>query len=1142
MNESLTRKVANKFTNGLLRELKRFADVSEADDCRGLFKPSIRRGSAGSSLVKQGHGQYWHSVEYDLMRCKLINEVLDIAQWDMDVVPQDPINPNNKFIWSQEFRHMLGFSDEHDLPDVLQSWSSRLHPEDKEKTINAFVTHLNDYTGRTPYDTECRLMLKDGSYRNFRAFGSALRDSVGVPLRVMGAVMDITEKKMAEAIKKRENLMRTANRAAEMLLSAEGEVAINAALIESMELVGRSADVDCVQIWGKEIIDGELNYAHAYGWLSDVGKQKTPVPIGLQFPYSARSEWTSMFLDGRCINSPIAELPGSSQDLFKAYDIKAIAMIPIFLQEQFWGLFSLVDYRSERTFTEDEISIIRSVARVMGSAVIRNARATKLCEAHERTRLLLDAMPIACHLWNKNFELFDCNEENTRLFSLQDKQEIIDNFYKFSPKCQPDGLLSSEKARACIQKAFEEGKCVTEWMHQLLDGTPVPTEVTLVRVAYGDDYVVAGYARDLREHKKMMNEIEQAHVRNRALIEKAQAANNAKSDFLAGMSHEMRTPLNAVIGLSGLILESEGLDEEIKINLEKIFNAGSTLLNIVNDILNISKIEAGKFELTLNEYDTPSLINDTITQNILRIYDKPIKFNLNINADMPTRLYGDELRIKQILSNLLSNAFKYTHMGTVELGIRSERTEDGDSVWVTAWVKDTGIGIRPEDINKLFFNYSQVDVKANRTIEGSGLGLAIVKKMIELMEGTITVKSEYGKGSVFTVRFKQKFVTDTPIGDSVVNNLKSFRYSNNKRDKDSKLVRIKMPHAKVLIVDDNITNLDVAKGLMKPYEMQVDCVTSGQQAIDAIRIEKVKYNAIFMDHMMPEMDGIEAAHRIRAIGTDYAKHIPIIALTANAIVGNEAMFLLNGFQAFLSKPISLIQLDTIIKRWVRDKPQEKSSVKPLSSESVNETDKIHCKTTLSELPEIPNVDVEKGLDMYAGEMEIYQIVLRSYAANTPAVIEKLRRVTAENLPDYAINVHGLKGASAGICADDIRNRGQDLEDMAKAGDLEGILALNDAFLHDTETLVSNIKAWLMEQDHKTGRPRLDTPDFAVLAQLRQCLINYDMNGVDGAMGILESADYDTNDDLITWLKEHIIKAEFDDAAKRITDIFHGTHI
>ena len=947
--------------------------------------------------------------------------------------------------------------------------------------------------------------------------------------RLRGEKVEVV--RLTKALKHREKMLSTVNRVAEMLLTTKDDTDIEAMLMESLEFVGRSVDVDCVQIWRNEMINGELFFSCVHEWMSDVGKQKTPAFFGSQFSYAAKPEWKNIFEHGGYISGSLSEMSREDRAFFSAYNVESVVLLPLFLQERFWGFFSIGDCRSEYTFTEDEISILRSVSLMMANTVNHSAQTAKIREAHERTRLLLDAMPLSCHLWNRDSKIFDCNEENTRLFNLKDRREILDSFYLYSPEYQPDGCLSSEKVALLLQKAFDEGKAVSEWMHQLLDGTPIPAEITLVRVAYEDDYVVAGYARDLREHKRMVREIEENAAKLEIAMKEAQAANNAKSDFLAGMSHEMRTPLNAVIGLAGLTLEIEGLNDEAKNNLEKVFNAGSTLLNIVNDILDISKIESGKLELIPNEYDIPSLINDTVTQNLLRIGEKPITFNLDIHSDMPTRLFGDDLRIKQILSNILSNAMKYTKEGSVELGIRSERIED-DAVLVTAWVKDTGIGIRPEDIDKLFSDYSQVNVKANRAIEGSGLGLAITKKMLELMDGSITVESEYGKGSVFTVKLKQKFVTDAMIGESVVKNLKSFRYSDDKRKQNSRLVRIKMPYARVLVVDDNITNLDVAKGLMKPYAMQIDCVTGGQQAIDAVRMEKVIYSAIFMDHMMPVMDGIEATQRIREIDTEYAKSIPIIALTANAISGNEEMFLSSGFQAFLSKPINLMQLDSVIRRWVRDKSKEIN----MPSDSVCQDPNTQNKTALFDLPVIPNVDSQKGLDLYAGDMETYLSVLESYAKNTPAVIEKLRGVTAENLPDYAINVHGLKGSSAGIGAEDIRQRGLELEMRAKAGDLSGVLKLNDVFLHDAETLTTAIKVWLTEFNNKTNRPRLETPDPDVLAQLRQSLIDYNVNGVDAAMDILESSDYETNADLIPWLKERIIESDFDDAANRIAVI------
>ncbi|MDR0671612.1 MAG: hypothetical protein LBF64_04790, partial [Oscillospiraceae bacterium] len=336
---------------------------------------------------------------------------------------------------------------------------------------------------------------------------------------------------------------------------------------------------------------------------------------------------------------------------------------------------------------------------------------------------------------------------------------------------------------------------------------------------------------------KPFNKINEQNERLAELNEVAKNASEAKSRFLANTSHEMRTPLNAIIGLSELILNEETADGEIRENLEKIHNSGATLLGIVNDLLDISKIESGKFELIPVEYDVPSMINDTISLNIIRIGDKSIRFVPIIDPELPSRIFGDELKVKGIFNNLLSNAFKYTKEGTVEWRLSCER--DGENIWLISSVKDSGIGIRPEDVERLFSDYNQVDTKSNRTIEGTGLGLAITKRVTEMMDGRITVTSEYGSGSVFSVRFRQGFVTDVPIGRSVTEHLEHFEYLEQKRTNNAKLVRIKLPYAKVLVVDDVSTNLDVAKGMMKAYGMRVDCVTSGPQAIELVRNENV---------------------------------------------------------------------------------------------------------------------------------------------------------------------------------------------------------------------------------------------------------------------------------------------------------------
>jgi CheY-like chemotaxis protein len=381
--------------------------------------------------------------------------------------------------------------------------------------------------------------------------------------------------------------------------------------------------------------------------------------------------------------------------------------------------------------------------------------------------------------------------------------------------------------------------------------------------------------------------------------------------------------MNVIVGLTDLMLEENNIPDNTKETLKKINTAGNTLMGLISDVLDISKIEAGRQELNPVQYDVASFLNDIITLNMIRIAEKPITFKLDINEDLPRSLFGDDLRVKQILNNLLSNAFKYTKKGTVILSVKAEKETDiADAYWVTFTVSDTGVGIREENIGQLFTDYNQVDTRANRSIEGTGLGLSLTKKFVEMMDGEISVESEYGKGSTFRVRIRQGFVTDETIPKETVESLCNFRYTENKKMVSEKLVRSNLSYARVLVVDDFPTNLDVAAGMLRKYKMQVDCVTNGQDAVDRISGGEPIYDAVFMDHMMPEMDGMEATRLIRAVGTKYTENIPIIALTANAVAGNEQMFLSNGFNAFIPKPFNIMTLDSVIQRWVRDKSRE----------------------------------------------------------------------------------------------------------------------------------------------------------------------------------------------------------------------------
>jgi len=391
----------------------------------------------------------------------------------------------------------------------------------------------------------------------------------------------------------------------------------------------------------------------------------------------------------------------------------------------------------------------------------------------------------------------------------------------------------------------------------------------------------------------------------------AKAASKAKDTFLATMSHEMRSPLNVIIGLSEIEMTTPTalkFSEDSRDNITQIHRSGTILLGIINDILDISKIEAGHFELSPEIYDTASMINDTVILCRVIIGSIPINFILEIDGSFPGKLFGDELRVKQILHNLLSNAIKYTKKGTITLSVSCE-VKENKTVLLRFKISDTGIGIREEDISKLFSSYTQLDTGTKRKAEGTGLGLTIVKNLAEIMGGGISVKSEYGKGSCFTAEIIQGIADIEPIGNETAANLRNFNYAD-KKEKE-KINYIWLPETKALIVDDIPANIKVAKGLLAPYGIQTETAASGKEAIELIK--KNKYDIIFMDHMMPKMDGVEAVAIIRT----FDKGVPIIAMTANAIRGMREYYIENGFNDYITKPVIPRPLHEIVTKWIK---------------------------------------------------------------------------------------------------------------------------------------------------------------------------------------------------------------------------------
>jgi len=654
---------------------------------------------------------------------------------------------------------------------------------------------------------------------------------------------------------------------------------------------------------------------------------------------------------------------------------------------------------------------------------------------------------------------------------------------------------------------------------------------------------VADMLREEREAQEKA--LRQAQKELEEALVQSQEANRAKSIFLANMSHEIRTPLNAVIGLSDLIIETDdSLGEESRYRLEQINHAGETLLNTVNDILDISKIEAGKFDLIPIVYDIPSMINDAVNQSLLHKGEKPIEFRMDVCKNLPTHLFGDELRVKQALNNLLSNAFKYTIKGIVELAISCSRKDD--AVWLTFKIRDTGIGIRQESIEQLFTDYVQMDMEANRKVVGTGLGLSIAKRLVELMNGEITVESEYGVGSTFTMTVMQKNVSDNIIGAEVIDSLENLHYFRHKAEHIRE--RISLPYARVLIVDDVLTNLDVARGLMKPYHMKIDCVSSGPEAIEAMHDSRVRYNAIFMDHMMPGMDGIEATRIIREIDSDYARSIPVIALTANAIVGNEEMFLNNGFQAFISKPIEINHLDSVIREWVRDKEQEEiftfsDDIQEPAGQGIDIG--IYTGIDMPELlKNVTGLNADRGVSRFGGDNDAYLNVLKSYIKNTPPLLEAAEKAInsaagdMNRLAEYETIVHGIKGSSGSVCAEEIAEIALSLEEAAKAHNYEFIVASNIILDKQAKKLISDISDVLDTIGSDVVKQKKSEPDVALLNKLGKACEEFDMNTVDSVITELETFDYESGNELILWLRENAELTNFDEIVEKLKDVMH----
>ncbi len=513
----------------------------------------------------------------------------------------------------------------------------------------------------------------------------------------------------------------------------------------------------------------------------------------------------------------------------------------------------------------------------------------------------------------------------------------------------------------------------------------------------------------------------------------ADAASEAKSAFLSNMSHEIRTPINAILGMNEMVLR-ESDDQNVIEYSENIRTAGNMLLGLINDILDFSKIEAGKLEILPVEYDISSLLNDLVSMVQLRAESKGLDLSVDFDGRLPSCLYGDGVRIKQVITNILTNAVKYTEKGSVTFSVGFERSEERpDIVILFVSVKDTGIGIKKEDIGKLFSKFERIEEKCNRHVEGTGLGMAITQNLLGMMGTSLHVESEYGRGSNFYFRLVQKVVRWEPMGD--------YKASSHGLLKEHKAYREKFtaPDACVLVVDDNPMNLMVFRNLLKKTRVQIDMANSGDEGL--LLAQGKKYDIIFLDYMMPRKDGIETLHELRAQVGGPNIDTPAVCLTANAISGARERYIAAGFHEYLTKPLDFGKLEDMLMTFLPEEKIQAAGEEDAPAEVPEEIPEV-----LAPLKGEDWIDLNLGMENN-GDAKSYLELLQIFYESMDEKAEEIEGFyAAENLKDYTIKVHALKSSARIIGAKDFGEEAQKLENAGKRGDMGYIRAHHAAFL------------------------------------------------------------------------------------------------
>lgn len=571
-------------------------------------------------------------------------------------------------------------------------------------------------------------------------------------------------------------------------------------------------------------------------------------------------------------------------------------------------------------------------------------------------------------------------------------------------------------------------------------------------------------AREKEKQASTAGRAQNQPAHNAAELEEAiSAAQHARDIFLMNMSHELRTPINTILGLNELILR-ESQEDAIKEYALDIRHAGNVLLTLVGDILDYTRLQAGQMEITEGIYDLSSLLNDLINGISVQLRKKKLDLKLDIAKDIPHKLSGDEIHIRQIISNLLSNAVKYTERGTVTLHLGwTKRGED--EIEMDLAVKDTGVGIREKDIDRLFGVFQRMDTLDRNTNDSTGLGLAITNRLLEMLGGRLEVQSTRGKGSVFSFKLIQKVTDATPLGDFEKQYTESLHSARNYKNK------FIAPMGRVLVVDDNAMNLAVAQGLLKETRLQVDVANSGEKCLELLR--RKTYHVICLDHMMPVMDGVETLHAIRKLEGNPSADTPVIALTANAVAGAREYYLQEGFQDYLTKPIDADKFESMLIRYLPDNVVYLNQDQNTPDENGQELEAAigMMESRLSGI----GFNVRNGLKYMGNDIKLYDKVLHDFHLILQEKEDALRGfLKKRDMPGYAIIVHSLKGNARNVGADDLADEAFELEKMSKAGQLEDVEVRSPILFNLMKNMRRDLKTYL-DSESRTEAGKEEEP-------------------------------------------------------------------